>query len=508
MTCFVVPLPRISLWLFLGALTLLASMEGFSIAQERVYGFFSPEKVATTSSRLADNSTIQTATSLLNATGLQLNADATLASDIVSIEHLSDESQVVISMKKGAQCPRPYLIGRLSGPSLVKVDQWRWTQKLDGTTQLLGIYQVPVAGTYFVEILAVYCDNFLYDYLETANPQMDADPFSPEMRHLRSFDFKSTCMEDPFRQSLTAHQASIEVTATIANNSPVPIKGNGTSWTGHWLSTSASSPQPVYTRHQPYSCYEARELRNQKELPSECDIPTNRKAHSSYKFQWEQPAGPIRPARDLKQPKPTYICVVGKSHSRSLMKASKAAGVTIRRNQLNLQYQWIQAAFPDNVTEAVLSSNMTCDKLIIGVGQWAASYKRGSLLEDYYNQIIDMLDGLQKRAISATTGEPIPVFLRSIHYNPLGHLINTCPPEDWRNPLVIDGYNAVLQQASRAMGVPFLDTNFLAAPIWDAAPDWYHLDEATSIKEVLYLTASVFGVEPPLLTTLKTQTHH
>jgi hypothetical protein len=39
-----------------------------------------------------------------------------------------------------------------------------------------------------------------------------------------------------------------------------------------------------------------------------------------------------------------------------------------------------------------------------------------------------------------------------------------------------------------------LDATFVTAPVWDAPPDFDHLDERTSDAEILSLTGSALGV--------------
>ena len=88
------------------------------------------------------------------------------------------------------------------------------------------------------------------------------------------------------------------------------------------------------------------------------------------------------------------------------------------------------------------------------------------------------------------------LFLRSIHYNGLGYRYTHCPPNDWRNPFVIDGYNTIIERACQEMNVTFLDTRFISSPLWDSAPDWSHLLHPINVAELNYMAAMTLNVRP------------
>lgn len=53
--------------------------------------------------------------------------------------------------------------------------------------------------------------------------------------------------------------------------------------------------------------------------------------------------------------------------------------------------------------------------------------------------------------------------------------MTTCPSTDWRQPWVVDAYNAMLKTACSEEGIHVIDTNELViGPIWDSAWDWCH----------------------------------
>eukprot|EP00598_Pedospumella_elongata_P001086 CAMPEP_0184981682 /NCGR_PEP_ID=MMETSP1098-20130426/11311_1 /TAXON_ID=89044 /ORGANISM="Spumella elongata, Strain CCAP 955/1" /LENGTH=132 /DNA_ID=CAMNT_0027505263 /DNA_START=111 /DNA_END=509 /DNA_ORIENTATION=- len=79
------------------------------------------------------------------------------------------------------------------------------------------------------------------------------------------------------------------------------------------------------------------------------------------------------------------------------------------------------------------------------------------------------------------------VFVRSENYTPLMARQTTCPPTDYRYPLMIDMYNNVLKQLSKELGVEYIDTNHIMGPMWDSAQDWYHPVGKVAIAEVEWI---------------------
>jgi hypothetical protein len=86
------------------------------------------------------------------------------------------------------------------------------------------------------------------------------------------------------------------------------------------------------------------------------------------------------------------------------------------------------------------------------------------------------------------------LFFQSVHNVALTAHALECPPVDWRTPTAMNGYSEVIQRVCREMNITFLDTTFLTAPVWDASPDYCHLDNRTSNAELLFLTGSALGV--------------
>jgi hypothetical protein len=81
--------------------------------------------------------------------------------------------------------------------------------------------------------------------------------------------------------------------------------------------------------------------------------------------------------------------------------------------------------------------------------------------------------------------------VRSEHENPLGNIISSCPPRDWRNPEVVRIYNEILAELCRDLRIPFLDTTSIISPLWDTADDWCHYTNQVGLEEATYLAHSL-----------------
>ena len=189
---------------------------------------------------------------------IQRNPSATLATDITLIHHEAETSRVVVTFQANARCPRPYLRGRLSGPALVNLD-WEWHKRIgssdkETTTRMEGSYQVPVPGHYFLEVIAIYCDNFFHDLGSDHEVHSAEDWMANEtIQKTLHYSFGGVCMEDAANQQLTADNATIWVeNATPKDNQPG----------GFWMNSevdqhsNSSAMIPVYARYQTPNCFE------------------------------------------------------------------------------------------------------------------------------------------------------------------------------------------------------------------------------------------------------------
>jgi len=406
---------------------------------------------------------------------IEIEPDSELSSDVASIEHNKNNATVTVRFRAGASCPRPFLLGRLSGPALSLIQDWKWQSDAEMMTSLTGTYHVPFPGMYYIEIIVIHCSDFSDIY---------------------GMDFKKTCVIDPFRNRLSIQSANISVSQIGSNH-------------GYWIAnntTISSTPissieTPImYTRFQPPRCYLDPNPENWRPVQwptsdqeSRCGLPTSLERYLEYHFEY-MPSSPMSrlSLADLVQKNLKTICVIGASHGRSIALHMKTLG--IHGEKVRILVNYINANFPYDISSDRIRQNIQnakCDILLIGVGQWPASHVRGdpTLIGDYHEQINVMLQNL-------TESHPgVEIFMRSIHYNPLNIRISSCPPKDWRNPTVIDAYTKVIAKVCEQMEhVKFVDTNFIVGPMWDSSPDWNHLSPELQSVEAFYLAAVVLGV--------------
>lgn len=97
-----------------------------------------------------------------------VHPNASIVEDVVSIEHDPDHTKISVVLRHDARCRRPFLRGRLSGPAMVVVKDWRYrddkktTNNDNATFVVEATYPTPpVVGTYFLELIVVFCENIL-----------------------------------------------------------------------------------------------------------------------------------------------------------------------------------------------------------------------------------------------------------------------------------------------------------------------------------------------------------
>ena len=105
-----------------------------------------------------------------------------LASEIKTISHIPRKRQIVIT-HRSRLCANPYVIGRLSGEYVSIVQNWTRLSINDTAetlSQLVGRYNVPSKGKYYLEIIGLLCNDLSWDG-----------------------EYKHVCLEDPSYMKLT-----------------------------------------------------------------------------------------------------------------------------------------------------------------------------------------------------------------------------------------------------------------------------------------------------------------
>ena len=135
---------------------------------------------------------------------IPIELNSTIATDVPRIWHDSDQQAICVALQD-ARCPRPALLGRLSGPALALLE-WKHhpvDYNNDDDNVLCGSYkdQWLDAGTYFVEIIVLFCNDFgPNSHVRTEN----------ESAWL-SYNFQPDCMEDPTNNRITGTNAFVKI---------------------------------------------------------------------------------------------------------------------------------------------------------------------------------------------------------------------------------------------------------------------------------------------------------
>ena len=152
-----------------------------------------------------------------------LPVSGTLAPDIVSISHIPSLAMIKVTLNKNRTCLKPVLRGRLAGPTIAIIE---WDKVDLGKHELSGYYKVPYTGRYFLEIIALFCNDLQFHQ-----------------------DFSATCLEE-----LMNHRITIDNSVIVVEN--IDKSYENTEEMGSWIFTGHENEtqQPMYTRIQPSFC--------------------------------------------------------------------------------------------------------------------------------------------------------------------------------------------------------------------------------------------------------------
>jgi hypothetical protein len=235
---------------------------------------------------------------------LPLNPNSSMYTDIVGIYHDPQSSSIRVivqgnwtapdnnTVPSRKPCLRPYLTGRLSGPTIGMVSQWVYLPKSDNSTVIEGQYKVPMVGMYFLEIIVILCNTYDEEKLRQARNVTKAGDWNldasmqGEMQHIVEH-----CVENPENHRLTAQNLSIEVTQpTTVRNAVVSDSSHSTlrqaregsppiSLGGYWEWNASNNQtvEPLYTRYQPLSCIGVADCQSP---------PATLDRFSPYRFVW------------------------------------------------------------------------------------------------------------------------------------------------------------------------------------------------------------------------------
>jgi hypothetical protein len=353
---------------------------------------------------------------------LALNPNSSMYSDIVGIYHDPRSSSIRVIVRghdtdyddgtnsSRKPCLRPYLVGRLSGPAIGMISQWIYLPKGDESTVIEGHYEVPMAGTYFLEIIVIFCNTYDEEKMRQARNVTTPGDWKEDAAFVREMEhIMEHCLEHPLRHRLTAQNLSIEVTQAAPNmvvadksDRPMPQEKEESALGGlhgywQWNSASNQSIVPLYTRYG-ISCNDS----------ANCVEAGSLERFSTYRFVWTSNVNltdqlhssePIEQARIVPRhvvDEDTLvklirvrsqsrvnetICLIGASHSRGLMEyLTPLMDIPVLHFRVTYAYDLggSIADHPGSDPAASVNnyiSNTICSVFVIGLGAWVRGLK-------------------------------------------------------------------------------------------------------------------------------------
>ena len=388
----------------------------------------------------------------------------------------AEHVEVLVELSASA-CASPYLIARVSGPSVaVAVSPRNASLAASGarkTQALLVPLRDAPAGVYWLELRLVAC--------------VDRGP----------------CVENPTCGALNAPFAF------AWNGSRAAAAGLGC-WRRERAGDALDALPGKFVRAMPTrfqapaclawlipctNCLPKRfvERHAQTRPAAPCDVArlqTLTAAHYAYVpregLAVELAARAALAARD-----PDYrMCLIGDSHLKNLKMARWAQNLSSR-------IAFAQVNWPEQVAERARARFCRgARETIVNTGQWPLSNWRAKPYTDeaFEAAVSRMLDEMR-----AELGEGGRLWVLSIDFNPLAGCSTACPPADWRTPHRISSFNHILERAAaaRAPQVTFVDLARLSQPLWDAAPDWNHPPASVTLAQSAQLLDIILPAIPP-----------
>lgn len=379
---------------------------------------------------------------------IPVNPNCTFHTSIGSVVHDTDSRRFIIDLHQHRRCENPVFHVRLSGTALYLLDlvQHDYVPVAPENPQhfiskrkniyYFGYPELIDDGTYFLEILVLYCGGF--------NP----------------LNFELTCVEE--------HWHGVNVVNTPYSFNVTRPPAVMTAKRPRWLLGNKDSVNYTLdllpTRYQHRYCGDGAVCEHIKDaselwqyrLYDFVDAPNWRDAY--HRLSALTPNSTVN----------TTVCFVGASHARELTVHARALVTSVD----NLVFEHVDTKFPPEFNVGLLRSKYPCDYAVIGYGQWPVSWAaRVPCNADCYMKHMKNVIG---SVVPAVYSGPTKVFLRSVNYNGMGTFMTACPPYDHRNPAVIAMMNGILGQLTAAHNVDYIDLNHIMGPMWDSALDYCH----------------------------------
>jgi hypothetical protein len=415
------------------------------------------------------------ATCLCERVPVPLNANCTFHTSLGSVTHDTNAREIIINMHTRRRCENPTFHVRLSGTALylltlVKHDYDPLVHRDTNSfikRRINNYYfsypELQDAGTYFLEILILFCGGF--------------DPVN----------FENVCIEEHWHDRNVVNQPySFEYSRSKATNTAAKPPR----WLLQYGGSPPYTPSLLPTRYQHRYCGVTQLCEDhqpesevwQYKLYDFVDAPDWRDSYSRLQERLRSAASASASAA----PGTTTVCFVGASHAREL--TLHARNLTSR--DPSQQFEHVEAKYPVDFSAALLRATYPCDYAVIGFGQWPVSWATPHPCnsECYLRAMKTVIGSVTKSAYQG----PVRVFMRSVNYNGMGTFITACPPFDHRSPPVIDMMNHILVELTAAHGVDYIDLNHIMGPMWDSALDYCHPKGKVFTAEAEWILNHIF----------------
>lgn len=325
---------------------------------------------------------------------------------------------------------------------------------------LIGYYHVPMPGKYFIEIIVTTCVELTFNT-----------------------DIKPICLEDPAHHRCTMDNATINVIDTTIQNK-MQEKA-----IGYWF-YEGDEQVPLYTRYQPQVC--------SRKMADPVCAAMELSRFDPYKFKFSADFD----LKDHLKGKEGVVCFGGASHGSLLgyftsnilrqMEDNNVSGI-YHESKGTMKYIAYARDFASRRGRQKVQNmiNENCTKMVIGTGQWDASFDRSTPTS--FEQYESDLKVTMELLLSMVQQTNIELYFRSTHYNPIGFIHGSCPPKDWRNPPVIDMYNQIMKRLCNMYNITFIGTDDIIGVTWDRARDWNHYNDTSGLVEAEYMLFKLFS---------------
>lgn len=413
---------------------------------------------------------------------LSVNPDSILASDIVRVWHEPAHRKVHFLISDSASvCPWPVLRIRLSGASLailVPCDS-------PDVRQLSFTYGDLDPGVYFLETVMIMCNK--YDSLNVTEclPDIDGDkitrPYSFMVREEgttlnfpRWVNTLPRHAQQPLKtREQSVHCNEIRIHLGVISGETFLLKG-GELLANQFGHTVLGDPNPV----DQCACIE--------EADTSRFDPYVLKNGAEY----TNPMASFFSRRDKSEGLYT-LCMVGDSHTSYIEKQMQSLVAPDFIDKLEVQRR--VATFPEQIFPG--SGHFEdCNMIVVGLGQWPASFKAEPYAYDR-NKYKKTMAVVFAHLHQLKKSKRLPVFVKSVNYNPRSARIGSCPPVDWRRIPFIDVYNEVLKELSLEYKVALIDLHDIVSPMWDSAIDWCHYKGKVFKEEAKRILATIFTAD-------------